>query len=91
MKCIDLYSGIGGWTLGMKLSGIENTYSFEWNKESNQTHNENFGTSIKETNIRELEITDLLLPKDVDFIVGSPHVLSSLFQIVEEVVIFKMD
>ena len=72
MKCIDLYSGIGGWTLGMKLSGIENTYSFEWNKESNQTHNENFGTSIKETNVRELEITDLPLPKDVDFIVGSP-------------------
>ena len=29
MKGIDLYSGIGGWTLGMKFSGLENIYSYE--------------------------------------------------------------
>ncbi len=42
---IDLYSGIGGWTLGMKLSGVRNLASYEWWKESNQTHNLNFGTN----------------------------------------------
>ena len=45
MNCIDFYSGIGGWTLGMKLNGIEHIKSFEWNKDSNYTHNMNFGTN----------------------------------------------
>ncbi|MDF2437765.1 MAG: cytosine-specific methylase [Bacteroidota bacterium] len=72
-RAIDLYSGIGGWTLGMKLSGIENVSSFEWWKDANQTHNFNFGTSHKEVNIRELNIKkDLVFDKQIDFVVGSP-------------------
>ena len=70
---IDLYSGIGGWTLGMKLSGIDNLASFEWWDEANQTHNLNFGTNHKEINIREIDVLkDLDFNKKIDFIVGSP-------------------
>ncbi|MEQ9229106.1 MAG: DNA cytosine methyltransferase [Cyclobacteriaceae bacterium] len=70
---IDLYSGIGGWTLGMKLSGIENIASFEWWNEANETHNINFGTNHKEVNIRELIPSEHLnYDKKIDFVVGSP-------------------
>lgn len=70
---IDLYSGIGGWTLGMKLSGIENLASYEWWHEANQTHNLNFGTNHKEVNIRDIDVEkDLKFNQKVDFVVGSP-------------------
>jgi DNA (cytosine-5)-methyltransferase 1 len=70
---IDLYSGIGGWTLGMKLSGIDSLASFEWWSEANQTHNLNFGTNHKEVNIRKIDVeTDLSFEKPIDFVVGSP-------------------
>lgn len=72
-SAIDLYSGIGGWTLGMKLSGIENEASFEWWNEANQTHNLNFGTNHKEINIRKIDVqNDLNFDKKIDFVVGSP-------------------
>ncbi|PIQ47125.1 MAG: DNA methyltransferase [Cytophagales bacterium CG12_big_fil_rev_8_21_14_0_65_40_12] len=70
---IDLYSGIGGWTLGMKLSGIENVASFEWWHEANQTHNLNFSTNHKEIDIRKISVKDdLNFSKKIDFVVGSP-------------------
>ncbi len=70
---IDLYSGIGGWTLGMKLSGINNVASYEWWREANQTHNLNFDTNHKEINIREIDVErDIKFKKKIDFIVGSP-------------------
>ncbi len=73
MRAIDLYSGIGGWTLGMKLSGIENISSFEWWSEANFTHNVNFGTDHEERDIRGLKPKkDLLFKKKIDFVVGSP-------------------
>lgn len=73
MKAIDLYSGIGGWTLGLKMAGIEVISSYEWWKDANITHNKNFGTNHKEKNIRTLDLKkDLPKPKEVDFVVGSP-------------------
>lgn len=69
---IDLYSGIGGWTLGMKLSGIKNLASYEWWKEANQTHNLNFGTNHKEIDIRGINVKELDFNKKIDFVVGSP-------------------
>lgn len=70
---IDLYSGIGGWTLGMKLSGIKNIASFEWWNEANETHNINFGTNHKEVDIREIIPNEHLnYDKKIDFVVGSP-------------------
>jgi DNA (cytosine-5)-methyltransferase 1 len=70
---IDLYSGIGGWTLGLKMAGIEVISSYEWWKEANITHNKNFGTNHKERDIRKLDLKkDLPKPREVDFVVGSP-------------------
>jgi len=73
MKAIDLYSGIGGWTLGLKMAGIEVISSYEWWKDANHTHNKNFGTNHKERDIRKLDLVkDLPDPSEIDFVVGSP-------------------
>lgn len=72
LKAIDLYSGIGGWTLGMKMSGIQNVSSYEWWTEANLTHNYNFNTNTENINIRDLALKDLPKPKSIDFVVGSP-------------------
>lgn len=69
---IDLYSGIGGWTTGMKLSNINNASSYEWWHEANLTHNLNFNTNHKEINIRNINVKDLKFDTQIDFIVGSP-------------------
>ncbi len=72
-KCIDLYSWIGWWTLGMKLNWIKNVKSYEWNKYSNLTHNINFNTNTKEADIRKLDFqNDLPKSWSIDFIVWSP-------------------
>lgn len=72
-KAIDLYSGIGGWTLGMKLSGVENIASYEWWREANQTHNINFNTNHKEVDIRKIDVQrDLNFDQKINFVVGSP-------------------
>jgi DNA (cytosine-5)-methyltransferase 1 len=72
MAAIDLYSGIGGWTLGFKLAGIPMIASFEWWKDANETHNKNFGSIHKEVNIRELKMKDLPNRGLVHYVVGSP-------------------
>lgn len=69
---IDFYSGIGGWTLGMKLSNITNMASFEWWNEANQTHNLNFDTNHKEIDIRKINVSSLSFDHQIDFVVGSP-------------------
>lgn len=72
-KAIDFYSGIGGWTLGMKLSGIESLQAFEWWDQANTTHNKNFNREHDEIDIRKIDPQkDLKHLKGVNFIVGSP-------------------
>jgi len=70
MKAIDLYSGIGGWTLGLKLSGIDVMASYEWWAKANDTHNQNFGTRNVCADVRKIDVN--ALPEDIDFVVGSP-------------------
>ncbi len=70
MKAIDLYSGIGGWSLGLRLCGIDVVESFEWWQPAVNTSNKNFGTSHKPIDIRSLNFKNL--PKDIDIVVGSP-------------------
>jgi DNA (cytosine-5)-methyltransferase 1 len=72
VNSIDLYSGIGGWTLGMKLSNINNVASYEWWHEANQTHNFNFNTNHKEIDIRKIDVNSLSFGENIDFVVGSP-------------------
>ncbi len=72
MAAIDLYSGIGGWTTGFKMAGIDVVASYEWWKDANNTHNKNFGTTHSEVNIRELKLEDLPNPEEIEFVLGSP-------------------
>ena len=70
MRAIDLYSGIGGWSLGLKASGVEIVASYEWWQEAALTHHMNLNGHAFVKNIRELKMGEL--PKDIDIVVGSP-------------------
>lgn len=72
MAAIDLYSGIGGWTLGLKMAGIPVIASYEWWKDANNTHNKNFQSKHLEIDIRNLNLADLPIPGTVKYVVGSP-------------------
>lgn len=70
MKAIDLYSGIGGWSAGLKAAGIDVVASFEIWQEAVETYNANLGSQRVATDVRELDLKSL--PKGVDLVVGSP-------------------
>lgn len=70
MRAIDLYSGIGGWSLGLTLAGVDVVQSYEWWQPAVDTHNANFEGSLKAVDIRKLRLEDL--PTDIELVVGSP-------------------
>lgn len=70
MRAIDLYAGIGGWSLGLRLAGVEVVASYEWWQPAVDTHNGNHGGNIKPTDVRQLRLEDL--PSEIDLVVGSP-------------------
>lgn len=70
MRAIDLYSGIGGWSLGLRLAGVEVVNSYEWWQPAIDTHNGNVGGHLLPVDIRKLELGDL--PADIELVVGSP-------------------
>ncbi len=70
MRAIDLYAGVGGWSLGLRLAGVEVVAAYEWWKPAVETHRLNLGHDVVSTNIRELDLA--ALPKKIDFVVGSP-------------------
>lgn len=70
MRAIDLYAGIGGWSLGLRLAGVEVVASYEWWQPAVDTHNGNHGGALKPTDVRQLRLEDL--PSNVDLVVGSP-------------------
>jgi DNA (cytosine-5)-methyltransferase 1 len=70
MRAIDLYSGVGGWTLGLTMAGIETVASYEWWKEANRTYEANFGRPPVEADIHQVPIE--AFPRDVEVVVGSP-------------------
>jgi DNA (cytosine-5)-methyltransferase 1 len=70
MRAIDLYSGVGGWTLGLEMAGIETVASYEWWDEAARTYAKNFNREPVLEDIRKLRLEDL--PGDIDFVVGSP-------------------
>jgi DNA (cytosine-5)-methyltransferase 1 len=69
-SAIDLYSGIGGWSLGFEIAGITISSSYEWWKPANKTHQSNLGANTQQVDIRELSLNEL--PTGCDFVVGSP-------------------
>ncbi len=72
---IDLYSGVGGWSLGLKMAGFRVLRSYEWWNDAVETHRKNFPHQGKQEtiNIRDMALkSSLPAPKDVDIVVGSP-------------------
>lgn len=70
LRAIDLYSGIGGWSLGLHMAGIDVVASYEWWSKAARTNKKNNGHEAFEVDIRQLQLKDL--PKDIDIVVGSP-------------------
>jgi DNA (cytosine-5)-methyltransferase 1 len=69
-RAIDLYSGVGGWSLGLRLAGIHVVASYERWGAANETNFKNNGHQAQTVDIRRLALSDL--PPDIDFVVGSP-------------------
>jgi DNA (cytosine-5)-methyltransferase 1 len=70
VRAIDLYAGIGGWSLGLKLAGIHVVASYEWWQPAIDTHNANLGGELEPVDIRKMQLDTL--PPDIDLVVGSP-------------------
>ena len=70
LRAVDLYSGVGGWSLGLKLAGISVVGAFEIWPEAVATYNANLRTRHLPTDLGTLSFARL--PKGVDLVVGSP-------------------
>jgi DNA (cytosine-5)-methyltransferase 1 len=70
MKAIDLYSGVGGWSLGLRLAGIDVCASYERSEAANKTNRQNNLHLAITTDIRKIDLNTL--PTDVQVVVGSP-------------------
>jgi len=70
LRAIDLYSGVGGWSLGLRMAGIDVVASYELWPQAQTTNVHNNGHSSPVTDIRALSLT--ALPADIDVVVGSP-------------------
>lgn len=70
MRALDFYSGVGGWTVGMRLAGIDVVRSYEWWQPASLTNNSNNGHGDPLCDVRSLPLEDL--PSDIDLVVGSP-------------------
>ena len=71
LRAVDLYSGIGGWSLGLKLNDINVIHSYEWWNQAVDTANKNLGKQEEIKNIREINFFELKDQK-IDIVVGSP-------------------
>lgn len=69
-RAIDLYSGVGGWSLGLRLAGIEVVASYELWGPANETNFKNNSHLAQTVDIRRLSLDDL--PANIDIVVGSP-------------------
>lgn len=69
-RAIDLYAGVGGWSLGLKLAGIDVVKSYDIWEPANITNKLNLRSNATTLNIRNLPTGDL--PSHVNVVVGSP-------------------
>lgn len=69
-RAIDLYSGVGGWSLGLRLAKIDVVASYERWGPANETNFKNNAHQAQTVDARRLSLEDL--PTDIDIVVGSP-------------------
>ncbi|PZO63107.1 MAG: DNA methyltransferase [Paracoccus denitrificans] len=69
-RAIDLYSGVGGWSLGLRLAGVDVVASYERWGPANETNFKNNFHQTQTVDIRRLALEDL--PSNIDIVVGSP-------------------
>ena len=69
LKSIDLYAGVGGWSLGLRMAEIEVVCSYERWAPANKTNRINNGHTVAECDVRHLDPSTL---PNVPIIVGSP-------------------
>lgn len=69
-RAIDLYSGVGGWSFGLRLAGVDVVASYEIWGPANETNFKNNGHQAQTVDIRRLALEEL--PTDIDIVVGSP-------------------
>src|SRR5689334_9135996 len=70
MNAIDLYSGVGGWSLGLSIANVNVLRGYELWPEAVATYNANLSTSHRPTDVRTLSLQSL--PRKVQLVVGSP-------------------
>ena len=70
MKAIDLYSGVGGWSLGLSLAGFKIIGSFEKWAAANETNLKNNHHRPRSVDIRTMDLESL--PRGAAVVVGSP-------------------
>jgi DNA (cytosine-5)-methyltransferase 1 len=70
LRALDLYSGIGGWSLGLHAAGINVVGSYEIWPEAVATYNANLSKRRRSVDMRTLDLAGL--PQNIDLIVGSP-------------------
>ena len=70
MRALDLYSGIGGWSLGLRAASINVVGAYEIWPEAVATYNANLGKRHQPADVRTLDLQKL--PKNIDLVVGSP-------------------
>ena len=71
MRAIDLYSGIGGWTVGLRMAGVDVVKCYDWWRPAIDTYNKNLPPIAFPQDIRELEPSDIDVT-NIDIVVGSP-------------------
>jgi|SRR5947207_2642870 len=70
LTAIDLYGGIGGWALGLRMAGVDVIASYEWWPAAADTSRKNLNHEVHQVDIRTLDVSSL--PQGIDFVVGSP-------------------
>lgn len=70
LRAIDMYSGIGGWSVALRSLDVEVVASYDIWEKANQIHRLNHEHHIITQDLLKLDFEEL--PKDVDIVVGSP-------------------
>jgi DNA (cytosine-5)-methyltransferase 1 len=69
LRAIDLYSGVGGWGLGLRMAAISTVISYELADSACETQIRNLGAHVVKCDIRKPLPH---FPSKIDIVVGSP-------------------